>query len=132
MHDVYLGCVAEIASALASRVLNDAEAVKRFRRATIVLQDARLKGLEVTLWRPQNVSSTTEADLVHLLHKKALYARELQELLPLLPHLFHATQLQSLEQLIPPLCDLVIFCSILQMRSWPTNAGGNLLLLLWS
>jgi|JI7StandDraft_1071085.scaffolds.fasta_scaffold33152_3 hypothetical protein len=123
MHDLFLGCISEIASALAGRVVAAGkDAIVLFKRATLLLHHARLKGMTLTLWRAQDDRSSSETSLIHLLLKKRLYARELQELLPLVPILFASVQVPSVDQLIGPLSDLVVFCTMLQMRSWPTDA----------
>ncbi len=123
MHDVFLGCVSEVAAAFANRVLEAGkEAISRFKRATLSLHSFRLKGFNMTLWRPQDARSSSETSFLHLLSKKRLFAREYQEALPLLPILFHAACVERIDSMIAPFCDLVVFCTMIQMRCWPTNA----------
>lgn len=126
MHDVFLGLVPEVASAMAGRVIAAGQvAMKSFKRSVLLLRDARIAGLSLTLWRPQDSRASSETDLLHLLANKRLYAREYQEILPLLPVLFQSVALPSLDDVVPPLCDLVVYCTFIQMRQWPTNAGDQ-------
>lgn len=126
MHDLCLGLIPEVASALAGRVISAGQVcIKKFKRSVLCLRESRIVGLSMTLWRPQDARASSQTDLLHLLLNKRLYGREYQEVLPFLPALFDSVGLETLEASINPLCDLVVYCTFVQMRSWPTNAEEN-------
>ena len=124
MHDLFLGLVKEVSGAMADIVLKSGEAaIEKFKSACVTFSLANVRGFNMTIRRPKDTKKTCKTTFLHLLsNRSCLYAREYQEALPLLPILFHAAEVETIDRALPPFCDLMVFCTFLQSREWPLNA----------
>ena len=124
MHKVGLGLYKEIGRTLADCVLKSKDTSLAFKRFTLKMHSARIYGLEMTLFRPKDARPTSETDLLHLLSKGNLYARELEALGPLLPYMFSMVDPAGLcvpQSAIFALCDLVSAVTFMRSRRFPLN-----------
>ncbi len=91
---IELGLYKEPGKVLANGVLSAGKDVStRFKSFAAKLHAYGVQGLDATLFRPRDVRPTSETDLLHLLSKGALYAREYRSLAPLFPLLFDAVDI---------------------------------------
>ena len=127
MHDLFLGLVKEVAGVMAQIVIAaDKPAKKRFLAACVKVNLAHVRGFNMTILRAKDVKESSQTTLVDLLSKQSLYAREYQELLPLLPLLFHAAEVEAIDRAIPVFCDFMAYCTFLQSRQWPPQRSTEL------
>ena len=123
MHDLFLGLVKEVSGALADVVLRDNSAIDQFQAACTELHLSHVRGFTATVMRAKDSKVNCQTTLLHSLQKRSsLFAREYQELLPVLPLLFHAAMVDGIDGALPSFCDLVVFSTFLQSREWPLDA----------
>lgn len=116
MHCILLGGVKSICKCMARLVLKN-KLVEKFKAIVSNLHQRRIRGLDLTLWKLGDSKAACTTDLLHLLQKGSLHAREYHCFLPLIPIVFSSLDNHDIDRVIPSLTDLVCYLSFL-LNGW--------------